>query len=371
MLLLFFLASPISMVKASPEALPSVVEITCSYATPDGTGSYQAGTIQVKTDNPFGWYSNALYFEFLVGALDPPWKPGDPMFHDHSVTYKITVNTGDYTPYVITSTGIIKNWSLSDKTLIIEVESTDSYVITYDDYTPITVILDANSDVAKEVTQSHFYTVIIGICFHSAFSTFEGVTINTNSADWNLEVPSMGVVRLWVDSFPGSPGFFQVFVPYSVLEGFGATVTDIELYFNDVLVSPTITTVTDFVVKDGVGLDGVLVSFNYTHSTHKIDVDMKPTPPLVILTPEQKAAISHAKEVVEQIDVTGVIKKESVEEAFNTLLENNLLSKPDFEYEPVVAEDFLTKLKKIYGENLERYPTVEGRIWLLYMLKAS
>jgi hypothetical protein len=98
---------------------------------------------------------------------------------------------------------------------------------------------------------------------------------------------------------------------------------------------------------------------------------MKPTPPLVILTPEQKAAISHAKEVVEQIDVTGVIKKESVEEAFNTLLENNLLSKPDFEYEPVVAEDFLTKLKKIYGENLERYPTVEGRIWLLYMLKAS
>ena len=93
-----------------------------------------------------------------------------------------------------------------------------------------------------------------------------------------------------------------------------------------------------------------------------------PIPPIVILTPEQKAAIAKAEEVCSQIDTTNVLDKTSISEAFQTLTDNGLISMPTFTFQENIRQNYLNTLQKIYGENLQHYPTVEGRIWLLHML---
>ncbi len=92
---------------------------------------------------------------------------------------------------------------------------------------------------------------------------------------------------------------------------------------------------------------------------------------VVILTPEQKEAIKEAKKVVEEIDEKGEVDLGRVEEAFEKLVENNLISKPTFTFTPETAQKLFERLQEIYGPNLEKYPTPEGRIWLLYMLTKS
>jgi len=93
-----------------------------------------------------------------------------------------------------------------------------------------------------------------------------------------------------------------------------------------------------------------------------------PRIPIVVLTPEQKEAIKYAKEVCEQITVSRTVNIEKVDEAFNKLVENKLMSKLDFTFSPETAKNFLERLQQVYGPTLEKYPTPEGRIWLLYML---
>ena len=89
---------------------------------------------------------------------------------------------------------------------------------------------------------------------------------------------------------------------------------------------------------------------------------------IVVYTPEQIEAMNYAREVCKKIDETG-LDMNAVRNAVNRLKANGLISKPNFSFEPKVAQSFYTMLEALYGSNLQRYPTPEGRLWLLYMLK--
>lgn len=57
-----------------------------------------------------------------------------------------------------------------------------------------------------------------------------------------------------------------------------------------------------------------------------------------------------------------------VKDGFEILLDNNLITEPAYTIQADIAGNLLATLQSIYGENLEQYPSVEGRIWLLYIL---
>ncbi|RLI34196.1 hypothetical protein DRO53_04160 [Candidatus Bathyarchaeota archaeon] len=71
-------------------------------------------------------------------------------------------------------------------------------------------------------------------------------------------------------------------------------------------------------------------------------------------TEEQRKALNQAKEV---LDTSG-----NVAEAYQLLLSKGIISKEL----PTLPASLYTKLAEIYGPNLERFPSFEGRIQLLY-----
>lgn len=83
-----------------------------------------------------------------------------------------------------------------------------------------------------------------------------------------------------------------------------------------------------------------------------------------ILTTQQLQAIEYADDVCSN----GYINKDNVNDAMKRLVENNILDEPIFTYSEDARSPFLSQLQELYGDELERYPTVEGRIWLLNML---
>jgi len=99
----------------------------------------------------------------------------------------------------------------------------------------------------------------------------------------------------------------------------------------------------------------------------KIILTEPPPKPPYILTVKQKMAIAFAKDVCNQIDFTGFVNKTKVENTFIMLVENGLIDKPTWKPEAKIAENYMSQLEELYGLNLQHYPTVEGRIWLLYM----
>jgi len=57
-----------------------------------------------------------------------------------------------------------------------------------------------------------------------------------------------------------------------------------------------------------------------------------------------------------------------IADAFDQLRNAGLLRTPSFTFDPDAASNTLMALQSVYGENLESFPSVEGRVWLLYML---
>jgi len=57
-----------------------------------------------------------------------------------------------------------------------------------------------------------------------------------------------------------------------------------------------------------------------------------------------------------------------IADAFDQLRNAGLLRTPSFTFDPDAASNTLMALQSVYGANLESFPSVEGRVWLLYML---
>jgi len=57
-----------------------------------------------------------------------------------------------------------------------------------------------------------------------------------------------------------------------------------------------------------------------------------------------------------------------VADAFDQFVDVGVIGEPGYSFEPQIADSFLASLQAQYGENLEKFPSVEGRVWLLYML---
>ena len=57
-----------------------------------------------------------------------------------------------------------------------------------------------------------------------------------------------------------------------------------------------------------------------------------------------------------------------IADAFDQLVDVGLLRPPSWTFDPDAASQFLAALESVYGENLVNFPSVEGRVWLLYML---
>jgi hypothetical protein len=57
-----------------------------------------------------------------------------------------------------------------------------------------------------------------------------------------------------------------------------------------------------------------------------------------------------------------------IADAFDQLVDAGLLWTPSFTFDPDAASNTLMALQSVYGANLESFPSVEGRVWLLYML---
>jgi len=58
----------------------------------------------------------------------------------------------------------------------------------------------------------------------------------------------------------------------------------------------------------------------------------------------------------------------NIADAFDQLVDAGLLRQPSWTFDPDAASQFLAALESVYGENLENFQPVEGRVWLLYML---
>ena len=58
----------------------------------------------------------------------------------------------------------------------------------------------------------------------------------------------------------------------------------------------------------------------------------------------------------------------NIADAFDQLRNAGLLWTPQFTFDPDAASNTLMALQSVYGANLESFPSVEGRVWLLYML---
>ncbi|MBM5805655.1 MAG: right-handed parallel beta-helix repeat-containing protein [Candidatus Verstraetearchaeota archaeon] len=58
----------------------------------------------------------------------------------------------------------------------------------------------------------------------------------------------------------------------------------------------------------------------------------------------------------------------NIADAWDQLVDAGLLRPPSFTFDPEAASAFLRMLQSIYGETLENFPSLEGRVWLLYML---
>jgi hypothetical protein len=78
----------------------------------------------------------------------------------------------------------------------------------------------------------------------------------------------------------------------------------------------------------------------------------------------------NATEVGEEFDYNhdGMV---DVADAFDQLVDAGLLRQPSWGFDPDAASNFLAVLESVYGENLVNFPSVEGRVWLLYMLGYS
>jgi len=57
-----------------------------------------------------------------------------------------------------------------------------------------------------------------------------------------------------------------------------------------------------------------------------------------------------------------------IADAFDQLRNAGLLWTPSFTFDPDAASNTLMALQSVYGANLENFPSLEGRVWLLYML---
>jgi len=65
-------------------------------------------------------------------------------------------------------------------------------------------------------------------------------------------------------------------------------------------------------------------------------------------------------------DHDGVV---DIADAFDQLRNAGLLWTPSFTFDPDAASNTLMALQSVYGANLENFPSLEGRVWLLYMLE--
>jgi len=107
-------------------------------------------------------------------------------------------------------------------------------------------------------------------------------------------------------------------------------------------------------------------------------------PPTPEPTEEQKTAVANADTILstlgeviiagenatvagEELDYNhdGMV---DIADAWNQLRDAGLVQTPSFTFDPDAASGFLAMLQSMYGANLESFPSVEGRVWLLYML---
>jgi len=58
----------------------------------------------------------------------------------------------------------------------------------------------------------------------------------------------------------------------------------------------------------------------------------------------------------------------NIADAFDQFVDAGLLRQPSWSFDPDAASQYLAMLESVYGENLENFQPVEGRVWLLYML---
>jgi parallel beta-helix repeat protein len=59
----------------------------------------------------------------------------------------------------------------------------------------------------------------------------------------------------------------------------------------------------------------------------------------------------------------------NIADAFDQFRDVGLLRRPSWSFDPDAASEHLAVLESVYGANLENFPSVEGRVWLLYMLE--
>ncbi len=114
-------------------------------------------------------------------------------------------------------------------------------------------------------------------------------------------------------------------------------------------------------------------------ATDSCVVIILPTPPPPPSTspgadrsPEQDATISYAADILagagEDYNGDGVV---DIADAFQALVDIGILTPPSHPLDPTLAARLLAQLSEpsMYGADLWRYPSVEGRVWLLYVLE--
>jgi len=109
-----------------------------------------------------------------------------------------------------------------------------------------------------------------------------------------------------------------------------------------------------------------------------------PTPLIYVELPEHVSARENATKILATlgdavftgINVTNANRELDcnhdkiidIADAWCKLNSVGLVGAPTFAFEPGAAQKFLTILQQQYGPSLENYPTIDGRVWLLYML---
>ncbi len=91
----------------------------------------------------------------------------------------------------------------------------------------------------------------------------------------------------------------------------------------------------------------------------------------VVSIPVNKLATGvPANEIGPQLDVNGD-GKVTIQDALQALMDAGMIKTPPPKVQPVIAKALLAVLQSLYGENLENYPSLPGRVWLLAMILES
>ena len=229
--------------------------------------------------------------------------------------------------------------------------------------TPKTSQVDTDVNFILHITSD---TAVGYIAFHVPRN------LETNVAYYVLDLQTLALPDNWQYSIPSGEGV-----------GLDANGNPVDLEFkaksnNDKLTDITITFTAHTTTEAGTytweitlcrGIDGSDFMGTWTINTTITALSTQTkTPVIKIYTPEQKEAINYAKDVCEKIDETRTVNMEEVKAAMRKLVENRLMDEPTFSFSKKIAQKLRVQLQQLYGENLEKFPTPEGRIWLLYML---